>query len=407
MSAAIRIDDHELPLVRPATAEELADVVRAAAGRGQAIYPVGGATALDYGGLPGKPGIAVELTGLDRVIDYPARDLTVTVEAGIRVGRLQGLLRGEGQRLAVDVPTPERATLGGAVSCDASGPRRHGHGTFRDWVIGATVVTDRGTLASAGGRVVKNVAGYDLGKLYTGALGTLGILTQMTLKLQPRPEAASLVSFSVTSVELNDVLTAVNDSQTRPCGLELLNATAAQVVNATLRRSALPTDADWTLTIGYEDNADAVRWQLQRIRDELRRDGTVHPDADAAAICRALIESPAVSDSVVSLRAGLRPSAVAAFALTCPADARVHAHAGRGAVRVGWPAVDRSAFAALHAELLRAAGTGNVVIRRCPVDWKRDLPVWGRFPASIELMHEVKRRLDPAGCLNPGRFVTG
>ena len=144
---------------------------------------------LDYGLPPARPGVAVELRALDKVIDFPARDMTITVEAGITIARLDEITRAEGLHLPIDVPDPERATLGGAIACNVSGPRRYGYGTFRDYMLGITTVNDRGEEVSAGGRVVKNVAGYDLMKLHTGAMGTLGVITQVTLKLRPVPEA--------------------------------------------------------------------------------------------------------------------------------------------------------------------------------------------------------------------------
>jgi len=152
-------------------------MVRQSAARSQAIYPVGGRTLLHLGLPPTRPGIAIDLTGLDQLIDYPARDMTITVQAGITMTRLGEILAQENQWLPVDVPLPERATLGGAIACNASGMRRLGFGTFRDYVLGITVVNDRGQEVKAGGRVVKNVAGYDLGKRYAGSLGTLGIIS--------------------------------------------------------------------------------------------------------------------------------------------------------------------------------------------------------------------------------------
>ena len=182
-----------LTVVRPPSVADLAELIRRAAADGTAIYPVGGGTMLDYGLPPTKPGTAADLRGLDRVIDYPARDMTITVQAGIAIGQLQDTLKAEGQQLPVDVPFPDRATLGGAVATNASGPRRFGHGTLRDYVIGITVVNDQGKEVKGGGRVVKNVAGYDFMKLYTGSLGTLGVIAQLTLKVKPLPEAVAAV----------------------------------------------------------------------------------------------------------------------------------------------------------------------------------------------------------------------
>src|SRR3954469_6415224 len=195
MSDTLTIDGvGPMPVVRPASAADVADVVRRAAADGTAIYPVGGGTMLDYGMPPARPGVALDLRSLDKVIDFPARDMTITVEAGVTIARLNEITRAEGLHLPIDVPNAESATLGGAIACNVSGPRRYGYGTFRDYVLGITTVNDRGESVSAGGRVVKNVAGYDLMKLHTGALGTLGVIAAVTLKLRPIPEACGAVS---------------------------------------------------------------------------------------------------------------------------------------------------------------------------------------------------------------------
>ena len=170
---SILIDDFgPLPVRRPTSVAELCGLVKEAAAGGQGVYPVGGRTTLDVGLPPIKPGIALDTTALNQVIDYPARDMTITVQAGITMAKLQETLAAEGQWLPVDVPNPDQATIGGAVALNKSGPRRYGYGTLRDYVIGISFVTDEGNEVKAGGRVVKNVAGYDLMKLQVGAVGT-------------------------------------------------------------------------------------------------------------------------------------------------------------------------------------------------------------------------------------------
>ena len=186
-----RIDDFgPLTVVRPQSVADLGDVVRRAAAEQQALYPVGGGTMLGLGLPPSRPGWAVDLRSLNSVIDYPARDMTITVQAGVPIAELRRVLAAENQRLPVDVPHADRATLGGALATNVSGPRRYGSGTLRDYVLGLSTVNDEGQEVKAGGRVVKNVAGYDLCKLHIGALGTLGVITQATLKVRPIPEAA-------------------------------------------------------------------------------------------------------------------------------------------------------------------------------------------------------------------------
>ncbi|OYV80387.1 MAG: hypothetical protein B7Z73_19035, partial [Planctomycetia bacterium 21-64-5] len=177
-----------LPLtatVEPATQSELVEQVRAAFGSDTPLYPIGGGTSLGYGVPPKQKGLGVRLTGLNRIVDYPARDMTITVEAGITMSVLAAELAREGQRLPVDAAQSDRATLGGLIATNFSGPRRYGYGTLRDYVIGISAVDGRGTPFKAGGRVVKNVAGYDLCKLLTGSLGTLAVISQVTLKVRP------------------------------------------------------------------------------------------------------------------------------------------------------------------------------------------------------------------------------
>ena len=216
---------------RPESLDALRQAVVARVEQGWAIYPQGGGTALDYGGIPRVPGVAIDTRALDRVIDYPAADMTITVEAGITMAALRSVLAEEQQRLLVDAPQADRATLGGVYATNTSGPRRFGAGRPRDQIIGVSFVTSDGALVKGGGRVVKNVAGYDFPKLLTGSLGTLGILTQLTLKVRPIPEASALAWATFAKPDdLAGVLERLNTSATRPMAIELLNQAAAQRV---------------------------------------------------------------------------------------------------------------------------------------------------------------------------------
>ncbi|HEY2159230.1 MAG TPA: FAD-binding oxidoreductase, partial [Isosphaeraceae bacterium] len=150
---------------RPTTVDELREIIPRRVAEGLAIYPQGGRTALDYGGVPRRPGVAVDVTGLARVIDFPAADMTITVEAGITLDALSRVLDSEGQRLEIDAPQATQATVGGIFATNATGPRRYGCGRPRDQIIGVGFVTSDGNLVKGGGRVVKNVAGYDFPRL--------------------------------------------------------------------------------------------------------------------------------------------------------------------------------------------------------------------------------------------------
>jgi glycolate oxidase FAD binding subunit len=278
-----------LPVEQPASAAELGEVVRRSAAAGQAVYPVGGRTQLGYGLPPNRPGVALDTRGLARVIDYPARDMTVTVQAGITVAALQQLLATENQRLPLDVPRAEQATLGGLLAANTSGPRRLGWGTARDYVIGVSVVNDEGHEVKAGGRVVKNVAGYDLCKLYVGSLGTLGVITQVTLKLRPRPERDALLTLPCTAEEAGPLLDRLHASRTRPVCVELLNPAAARRLDP----EACPSS--WAVLVGYEDTAEALSWQVQQLVRELcpSRDVNARVATAAAPLWQRLVERPA------------------------------------------------------------------------------------------------------------------
>ncbi|HYT87317.1 MAG TPA: FAD-binding oxidoreductase [Gemmataceae bacterium] len=400
-----------LSIERPASVAELGEIVRRAAASRQAIYPIGGQTTLGYGMPPSTPGLAVALGHLQQVIDYPARDMTVTVQAGITLAALRNVLATENQRLPVDVPQAERATLGGALAVNSSGPRRYGYGTLRDYVIGISVVSDEGQEVKAGGRVVKNVAGYDLCKLHIGALGTLGVICQVTLKLRPVPERSVLVSLPYRADGVAGLLESLHASRTRPVCLDVLNAEAARTIDPEADGGP---DA-WRVLIGYEDNEDTVKWQLQELIGGLRAAHSLAAYVDDAAepLWRRLIEFRGLTDAALTFKANLLPSTVPGFCLAAtqawPALA-IQAHAGSGVV-VGHAAADLTAEqAAALLGFLReaaAAGGGHVVVLRCPPAWKAALSVWGPPRGDVALMRAVKEKLDPRRLFNPGRFIDG
>jgi glycolate oxidase FAD binding subunit len=418
---ACLIDDFgPLPIVRVQTIAEIGDVVRLAVAERQAVYPLGGRTLLDIGLPPARSGVAVDLRALSNVLDYPARDMTITVEAGITVARLQALLAAENQRLPIDVPCAEQATLGGALAANVSGPRRLGFGTLRDYVIGISIVNDEGQQTKAGGRVVKNVAGYDLCKLHVGALGTLGIISQVTLKLRPLPESKALVTFGCETAALERLLDHLHQTRTRPVCLDVLNSPAVRAIGRATGLS-LP-EASWAIVVGFEDNGDAVGWQVRQLLQELASadmDGLEARAGDASeALWHALVAFTASGGRQppaqgASFKANLLPQAVASFcqqAATLPEPVCLHAHAGSGIVRGHFDGdLTLPRIATMLKELTDTAvrAEGNLILPHCPVEWKRELPVWGRERGDLGLMRQVKEKLDPNNIFNPGRFVGG
>ncbi|RIK71952.1 MAG: dehydrogenase [Planctomycetota bacterium] len=395
--------------VVPETAEALADVVRSAAAAGTPVYPLGGETALDYG-LPAKtPGIGVSLAALNRVVDYPARDMTITVEAGITMAELARTLAADGQRLPIDAPLADRATLGGVIATNQSGPLRYGHGTIRDYVIGIAAVDGRGRMFRGGGRVVKNVAGYDFCKLLVGSLGTLGVITQVTLKVKPLAPASAVVACDVGDwADAERLLAALVHSAATPAFVELAAGSAWQGPAAAARGVA-------RLLVGVEGTAAEVRWMRDTLERELRELGAephALDDAGAATVREQLTMFPARDGAPLVLKAAVRPSCVTQFAALVreiDASASLQAHAGNGIVVARFAeftAGDVSRQLIGRLQPAAAAMGGNVVVLSCDaaIDLTRQAR-WGSTGAAGDLMRSVKRQFDPADVLNRGRFV--
>ena len=392
-SPIISIDQSApLPIEQPHTVAELGELIRHARAQQQGVYPIGGRTTLEVGLPPLKPGIALDTKALNQVIDYPARDMTITAQAGITIATLQAGLAKEGQCLPVDVSEPEKATLGGAIALNQSGPRRYGYGTLRDYVIGISFVTDDGVEVKAGGRVVKNVAGYDLMKLQIGAAGTLGVITQVTLKVKPRPESSATVVFSCENNSLGDVLDRLHASQSRPVVVELFNRETRRFLNALTPRG---TDSDWSIAVGFEEKATTVRWQLATLLDELKS-APVQDVVELPAninLWAALTSLQTRPESRYIGKSSFRPSEVTQLLQSFnekSSGVLIHAHALNG---VAW----------FHSSEPFTVG-GNQTWRRCPVENKKSLPCWGKPSGDWELMRHIKRTLDPHNVFNPGRL---
>jgi glycolate oxidase FAD binding subunit len=386
-----------IPVHRPQSAAELGVIVRNAVAAGQGLYPLGGQTLLDVGLPPTKPGAAIDLTRLNQIIDYPARDMTITVQAGVTLSKLHEALAAENQWLPIDIPQPERATIGGAIATNTSGPRRYGYGTLRDYVIGISFTTDEGTEVKGGGRVVKNVAGYDLMKLHTGALGTLGIITQVTLKVKPRPEESAAVVFGCDTADLGPILDLLHTSQSRPIAVEVINPAAWQAADA-----GPAMNYEWILAVGFEEKRSTVAWQLSTLLAELPKTAAKAikelRGPDVTRLWSAITGLQTRPASYYIEKANVRPSQTAAFlAKAAGADHPVHAHGLNGIVWLHTSDHRRT--------VTEAEDGGSLIVRRAPHEWKSFSRVWGNpSRGDFELMRQVKRTLDPNNVFNPGRL---
>jgi glycolate oxidase FAD binding subunit len=400
-------------VVFPGSVEAVSQLVAVTAAAGVPVIPWGGGSRIGLGAAPAEDAVVVVTRRLARVVEHEPADLTATVEAGLTMTALQAALGARGQWLPLDPPDPDRATLGGVLATNAAGPRRHLYGTARDLVLGLRVVDPGGAVVRAGGKVVKNVAGYDLAKLYVGSLGTLGIIVEATLKLRPRPAAdrACWAAFADVPAAAAGAA-AVMASDLTPHSLELLDPGAAARCGPP---DSLPGAA---VVVGFDGLPATVAWQLGEAERILSSAGarSVRPLAGPPDDLRTVVPDPLALASVAVL-----PAEVGAYlAEVAPA---VHAagprllataHAGQGLVTLALVAADRvppgdhGLVAALTALRTRArARGGHCVVERAPLGVKTEVGAWDPPGPAIALMRQLKARLDPQGLMNPGRFTGG
>jgi glycolate oxidase FAD binding subunit len=397
-------------VARPGSVEEASQVLRAAADDGLAVAFAGGGSKLGLGNPPERVDLLVSTGRLDHVLEHAAGDLVVRAQAGVRLADLQTALAPAGQWLALDPPEP-RATVGGVVAANASGPRRLRYGTVRDLIIGITVVLADGTVARAGGKVVKNVAGYDLAKLFCGSLGTLGMVAEVIFRLHPVPAATSVVTLQVdTPTQLGQAVRRLLRSPLEPSAIEL-------------------TVDEWgwpgRLTVVFEGIRPGVEAQAAAAA------GLLGPVGEAA------VAGPGRTAAALS-QLGALPFEKAEYALkaTCPPaelpgvlaelvgggrqrwGGPVSAHAGTGVLWLASghregdlpadsPEMPRVVRAITEARERVAARGGSLVVVKAPPELKRAVDVWGPATDALGLMRRVKERFDPDRRLSPGRFLGG
>ena len=403
----------------PRSKEEVAAILLAAAEAEMPVTPWGGGTKMGIGAPPQRWGLVLALRRLNRLLEHEPGDLTATVEAGMTLGALQRELGGRGQWLSLDPAHPDEATLGGILSSNAAGPRRHLYGSCRDLLIGVTVVTAAGALVKGGGKVVKNVAGYDLPKLFIGAFGTLGVVVEATVKLRPRPDADRLVVARFASLkEAGVAARAVMGSDLLPSALDLVDGES-------LRALALDGADGAALLIGVDGIPEQVDWQCAEVERILRVQGLVDARVldgnarDAVWRARGGLGRGAFPETASVMKWVVLPSQVAdvmeqgaAVAQRAGLPAALAAHAGVGvveAVLAGGRGGDATAVAGVLTEwraLVSAAG-GQALVESAPLAVKERVPVWDDPGPALRIMQRIKFQLDPAGLLNPGRFVGG
>ncbi|NJR37709.1 MAG: FAD-binding oxidoreductase [Leptolyngbyaceae cyanobacterium CSU_1_4] len=382
----------------PKTSGELAEVLACAHANHWRVLPCGQGTKLHWGGLA-EIDLVVSTARLNRLIDHAIGDLTVTAEAGMRLADLQMELAKGGQFLAIDPSYASTATLGGIVATGDTGALRQRYGGIRDMLIGLSLVRSDGAIAKAGGRVVKNVAGYDLMKLFTGSYGTLGILSQVTFRIYPLPAAAQTVMLQGNDEAIAQATQTLLASALTPTAIALLPAPTMELDTTGLLVRFQ------NIGISVEQQAD----RLLQVGEALGLKGQAWAGTEESQLWQQLQEQIETHTSAFSIacKIGVLPSkaveTLARMKAIAPTIGCIYAGSGLGMLRFS----DLTAPALLKLRDLCQAQGGFLTVLEAPIALKQSLDIWGYSGNALDLMQKIKTQFDPSYLLSPRRFVGG
>ncbi|HET9476972.1 MAG TPA: FAD-binding oxidoreductase [Dehalococcoidia bacterium] len=385
-------------IVEPGTYEEVAEVLRFANTERLAVIPRGAGMQTTLGNIPTRYDITLGLTRLDKVIEHEPADLTVTCQAGISVGALGGLLAESEQIVPLTLnPAPaDPPTVGGLLSLNTSYMRMT-HGSPREFTIGLKVITADGRISRAGGKVVKNVAGYDLCKLYIGSRGTLAVIVEATFKLFPRPQTQGSVS-----LEFADADAACRVAlQTQSRGLAVFDAHVTRPADDA--RDVTARQSLYLLHLTSAGDASAVERCLQEARHLAGKAG----GTPFGAPLRTSAAAVQFAEHPLSVRARLLPTQVPAFIHAVESHAVGPLDASPLLGEINWLSVkggDQRKWIE-SARLTASSVGGTLEVQFCSPELKRQIDVFGPPPPSFPLMRAIKQQFDPNNVLSPGRFV--
>ena len=405
--------------VNPQTADDLAMVLKVSNEAEAAVIPRGAGTKMALGNVPKEYRVSLSTRSLNGVLEYTPADMTVSVQAGMKLLDLQAVLATEKQFLPLDPPHGQTATIGGILAANSSGPLRAGYGTLRDHLIGIRVAHVDGIITKAGGKVVKNVTGYDLNKLYTGSLGTLGVIVEANFKLQPLPAVQKSVLAVSSGTVLGEVVDSLVASVLMPNAVELLDSNALRKVSSNRN-----TDAQYGLLVRYGGNLKAVDRQVRDTKLMCSEAGTCvvfsdkpqeliwkdvcdmqsSADARGSAICKISVLSSEVLSTFEQIRSLADDEGVSVMLWGRAMNGICYAAFDQAELRSG---AVKSVVENLRTRL--AGGSSSVVLESCPKSIKAGIDVWGVAvdPASFDIMKSIKKQFDPRNIMNPGRFVGG
>jgi glycolate oxidase FAD binding subunit len=389
---------HPRLALEPATLDEAAEGMRALARDRLAVVFVGGGTDLELGAPPARLDAVLHTRRLDRIREHAPSDQIVAVEGGIALAELQRRLAPHGQRLAIDPPLAERATVGGIVAANAFGPRRTRYGPVRDLVIGMTIVRADGVVARGGGKVVKNVAGFDLPRLFCGSLGTLGLVAEVVFRLHPLPEASATALFEgLSAADVQDTVPVLRELAVEPVAVTALGGAGGPL----------------SLAIRFEGFAPGVRAQVDRTLGRAGGGARLEGPEEAAVWARhdALRAAGGVRAKATFAPASLAAALEALRPVTAAlSGGGLAVHPALGIALLAGDLADAAGAARAIASAraaLRPLGNGTLVVHAAPPELRALADPWGPPPPAIEVMRRLKRELDPEARLAPGRYVGG
>jgi glycolate oxidase FAD binding subunit len=391
-------------MLYPQTQEELGKVLTIAFQHRQRVLPTGQGSKLHWGGLVRDPNWIVSTQCLDRIVEHAVGDFTLTVEAGMKLADIQATLAQTGQFLAIDPTFAQMATIGGIVATGDTGSWRQRYNGVRDQLIGISFCRYDGQLVKAGGRVVKNVAGYDLMKLLTGSFGTLGIITQLTFRLYPLPEASQTVVLTGEAEAIAQAVQTLLSSSLTPVAADLLST---QLV------ANLDIGMGMGLMVQFQSLPESVAEQSRRVLEwgeQLGLSGGSYGEGDEVELwrrSRSLMESPFSTPKILG-KMGVKPTTAVA-ALTqldamFPQQAMGLIHVGSGLGKVAI-AAERLGTATSKWRSICQSHSGFLTVLEAPMAVKRRIDIWGYNNNALEIMKQLKSKFDPENLLSPDRFV--
>ena len=393
-------------LIYPHTQKALSSIMKYAYSHSRHIIPCGGGSKLSWGGLAQNIQLLISTQKLNRIVEHAVDDLTVTVEAGVKLVDIQKILNQTGQFLPLDITYPEIATIGGIVATADSGSWRQRYGGVRDMVLGLSLVRSDGEIAKAGGRVVKNVAGYDLMKLFTGSYGTLGIISQVTFRVYPLPEASETI---VLIGEINALTTATQTLLNSP-----LTPTAADVLSASVVKS-LELGQGMGLAVRFQTIPESIKEQtakLESVGEQLGLQISFYANTDEADLWNKLsrITSNCASTTAITCKIGVLSTGAVKIlhklAIISSDSALGIIHIGSGLGRLKLENED-SIEQIKELRSLCQKHRGFLSILEAPIPFKQQIEPWGYTGNALNIMKKLKQQFDPKNILNTGRFVGG